>query len=174
MLRQLKEDSATGPDHLAAKVLKKCAKVLGRPVARLARLLLNTGRWPTLWRVDWVFPLYKKRSVYDPANCRGLNLTSQLSKAVKRLLGRFFLPFLEKTGAYGPNQWAYRKCRGCKDALAANALQWVWWLHCGYKVGLYCSDVSGAFDKVRSERLLQKLHSLGMRAADCGNYWAAG
>ena len=123
VLRRLREDSATGPDHLATKVLKRCAKNLGRPVALLARLLLNCGRWPKLWRVDWVFPLYKKRSVYDPGNYRGLHLTAQLSKAVERLIGRLFLPFLESTGAYGPNQFAYRKHRGCKDALALNVLQ---------------------------------------------------
>ena len=99
VLRNLRENSATGPDHLAAKVLKKCAKVLSRPVAKLARLLLSTGRWPKLWRIDWIFPLYKNRSVYDPTNYRGLHLTAQLSKAVERLLGRLFLPFLESTGA---------------------------------------------------------------------------
>ena len=162
VLKALNEDKSTGPDALSAKVLKRCAKALGRPVAKLARLLLNTRRWPKLWRLHWVFPLYKKRSVYDSANYRGIHLSAQLSKVVERLLGRLFLPFLEATGAYGPNQWAYRKQRGCKDALAANALQWVWWLHCGRKVGLYCSDVSGAFDRVRSERLAAKLENLGV------------
>ena len=63
-----------------------------------------------------MYPLYKKRSVYDPDNYRGIHLSAQLSKVVEKLLGRFFLPFLEATGAYGENQWAYRKLRGCKDA----------------------------------------------------------
>ena len=163
VLKNLNEEKTTGPDSLSARLLKRCAAELGRPVALLTRLLLNTGRWPKLWRLHWVYPLYKKRSVYDPNNYRGIHLSSQLSKVVERLLGRFFLPFLEVTGAYGPNQWAYRRLRGCKDALAYNAVQWVWQLHCGNKVGLYCSDVSGAFDRVRSERLLQKLASLGVR-----------
>ena len=52
VLRQLKEDSATGPDLLAAKVLRRCARALGKPVAKLARLSLNAGRWPKLRRVD--------------------------------------------------------------------------------------------------------------------------
>ena len=30
------------------------------------------------------------------------------------------------------------------------------------QVGLYCSDVSGAFDKVCSQRLLQKLYNAGI------------
>ena len=32
----------------------------------------------------------------------------------------------------------------------------------GNKIGFYCSDVSGAFDKVDSERLLLKLSNLGI------------
>ena len=126
VLKELKEDKATGPDKLAAKVLRRCADTLGKPVALLTRLYLNTGVWPRLWRLHWVFPFYKKKSASDPDNYRGIHLSAQLSKVVERLLGRFFLPFLENSGAYGPNQWAYRKQRGCKDALAANALQWVW------------------------------------------------
>ena len=38
-LRQLREDSATGPDKLSAKFLKMCEAVLALPVAILARLI---------------------------------------------------------------------------------------------------------------------------------------
>ena len=158
-LKELKEDKATGPDLVASRLLKKCAPELGVAVAKLGRLLLDSGHWPETWRTHWVFPLYKKRSVYDPENYRGIHLSAQLSKVVERLLGRFFLPFLEATGAYGANQWAYRKLRGCKDALAHNAIQWVWSLHSGKKVGLYCSDVAGAFDRVPADILLAKLRA---------------
>ena len=43
-----------------------------------------------------------------------------------------------------------------------NVLQWIWWLSQGKLIGLYCSDVSGAFDKVSSSRLVQKLQNLGV------------
>ena len=100
-----------------------------------------------------MFPLYKKKAVYSAENYRGIHLTAQLSKVMERLLGKFFLPFLEITGVYGPDQFAYRQERGCKDALAYNVLQWLWWLQQGKKVGLYNADVSGAFDRVSAERL---------------------
>ena len=106
--------------------------------------------------------MHKRKAVHNPDNYRGIHLSSQVSKVLERLLGRFFLPLLEQTGAFGPNQFAYRRKRGCKDALAHNVLQWVWWLHLGRKVGLYCSDVSGAFDRVPSDRLLEKLQRAGV------------
>ena len=162
VLKELKEDKATGPDLVATKLLKKCAVELGVTVAKLGRLLLDSGHWPKKWRTHWVFPLYKRKAVHDPSNYRGIHLSSQVSKVLERLLGRFFLPLLEVEGAFGQNQFAYRRGRGCKDALAHNMLQWLWWLHCGKKVGLYCSDVSGAFDRVPTSRLLEKLQKHGV------------
>ena len=70
----------------------------------------------------------------------------------------------EVTEAYGPNQFAYAKGKGCKDALATNVLQWIRWLHLGRQVALYCSDVSGAFDRVRAARLIQKLQKRALPA----------
>ena len=162
-LKALKEDKATGPDLLSAKVLRRCADSLALPVAKLARVLLETGHWPKQWRTHWVFPLYKKRSVYQPDNYRGIHLSSQLSKVLERLLGKHVLPFLELRGVFGPDQFAYRRERGCKDALAFNTLQWLWWLQQGKKVGLYNADVAGAFDRVSSDRLLNKLDHCGVR-----------
>ena len=46
VLKNLKEDKATGPDQLAALLLKKCAKELSVPVAKLARAMLAAGKWP--------------------------------------------------------------------------------------------------------------------------------
>eukprot|EP00959_Pyramimonas_sp_CCMP1952_P364104 7624917-Pyramimonas_sp.AAC.1 len=37
----------------------------------------------------------------------------------------------------------------------------------GTRIGLYCSDVSGAFDRVSSDRLLAKLRSWGIPPALC-------
>ena len=86
---------------------------------------------------------------------------------VERLLAGFLLPFLEVTGAYGHNQFAYRKKRGAKDLLGLNVVRWLWSFHTGKKVGLYCSDVSGAFDRVDTDRLLRKLWQKGVR----GTLW---
>ena len=161
-LKELKPDKATGPDLLSARVLQQCAKELGVAVAKLTRRILKTGVWPEDWKTHWVVPLYKKKEVWNPSNYRGVHLTSQLSKAVERLLGTLFLPFLEATGAYGENQFAYRKQRSCKDLLALNVLEWLWQLHSGRKVAVYCSDVSGAFDRVWTCRLLDKLRQKGV------------
>ena len=83
-----------------------------------------------------------------------------MSKAVERLLAPHFSAQLEI--AFGATQFAYRKKHGSRDAVALYVLSWIHALNAGCKVGVYCSDVSGAFDRVSSERLLLKLSSLNL------------
>ena len=107
-------------------------------------------------------PLHKKKSVFQPGNYRGVHLTAQLSKVVERMLQILYQPHLTQTLAFGPRQFAYTAERGARDALATMVLTWLWALAAGRKVAVYCSDVSGAFDRVRMGRLLQKLGNKGL------------
>ena len=104
-------------------------------------------------------PLYKKNNVYQSKNYRGIHLTTQLSKVVERLLITLYVPHLTATLGFGPNQFAYTKKRGARDALAMLTTLWIEALAAGRKVAIYCSDVSGAFDRVKVDRLVAKLHA---------------
>ena len=106
--------------------------------------------------------IYMKHARHDASNYRGIHLTPQLSKVVERMIGVHLLPFLEKSGVYGPSQFAYRIGHGYRDALAYVTFNWVWALGLGKRVAAYCSDVSGAFDRVSAPKLLAKLSSAGV------------
>ena len=69
---------------------------------------------------------------------------------------------LESTITFGPNQFAYRRGRGCRDALALMLLDWISAFNNREKVALYSSDVSGAFDRVSRKRLIKKLENAGV------------
>jgi hypothetical protein len=62
----------------------------------------------------------------------------------------------------GVNQFAYTRKKGARDVLALLTMRWVEALEKGMKVLIYCSDVSGAFDRVSRERLLNKLTAKGI------------
>ncbi len=160
ILKKLKADSSTGPDGIASRVLKHCASGLSYPLTLLIRRMLSECRWPDVWREHWVVPLFKKRSRADPENYRGIHLTSQMSKATERVVGRFFQRHVEASGAFGSRQFAYTSGRSHRDALALSVLAWLHALEHGNLVALYCSDVSGAFDRVCSTRIAGKLASL--------------
>ena len=91
-LLRLKDDSATGPDRLPARILKYLADVLVRRITVLSRRILQQGRWPAMWCCHWICPLYKKKSVFDPNNYRGLQITPQLSKLMERIIGEIAFP----------------------------------------------------------------------------------
>ena len=80
-------------------------------------------------------------------------------------MGRLYLPYLERIGAAGPCQFAYRKKRGLRDALAYLLLSWLLILSKCEQVALYCSNVSSAFDRVSADRLLYKLKLAGVHAS---------
>ena len=64
--------------------------------------------------------------------------------------------------AFTESQFAYRPKRGARDAVLLYVATWLSMLNAGKKIGVYCSDVSGAFDRASAERLLDKLASLGL------------
>ena len=62
-----------------------------------------------------------------------------------------------KNITFGPNQFAYIPERGARDALAYIVLVWITAIAKGQKAAVYCSDVSGAFDRVARSRLIEKM-----------------
>ena len=115
--------------------------------------------------VYWVVAIYKKRSVYGPKNYRGVHLTAQLAKVIERLLQPVFVPILMSEGSIGKNQFAYCRGRGARDAIAFLVLSWLTAFREKPRVALYMSDVSAAFDRVFTQRLLDKLAARGVPAA---------
>ena len=72
---------------------------------------------------------------------------------------RVVLSALAQKLAFGPHQFAYTPERGARDALANLVLVWITGLLEGLKIAVYCSDVSGAFDRVKADRLVYKLRA---------------
>ena len=138
----------------------------------LVRIILNTGKWPKVWKVHWIHPLFKRGSQADPKNYRGVHLTSQLSKVVERLLANMVLPFLELTSQLSTKQFAYRRGWGYKDVLLINVCEWLALFEERKGVLLYCSDVSAAFDRVSTERLRQKLFLTRIHPKIFGVLWS--
>ena len=150
-LSTLVNDSATGPDDLSTILLRQVAKTICRAFAILGRRIIETGSWPICWKGARICPL----------NYRGLHLTSQLSKCMERFIGAHFMYRLSYT-SFGTSLFAYRKFHGSRDALTFVVLTWLLAFALGKKIALYCSDVAGAFDRVKSTLLLSKLRRSGI------------
>ena len=115
---------ATGPDGLGAFILKQLAKELALPLTILCRRILYEARWPQLWRMHYLAPVFKKASVYKPGNYRGVHLTNTMSKVIERVIGNPLIAHLEQFG-YGTNQWAFRKKHSARDLAFVCMSSWI-------------------------------------------------
>ena len=147
---------------MPAIVLKRCADVLALPVTLLIRHLLRLGCWPRGWASHWICALFKSGSAFDPKRYRGVHLTPVLSKVCERAVKHILHPFLASAGAFGLNQWAYQRNRSSRDLLALLVATWPRAFEDGQKIGALITDISGAFDRVRASRLVDKLRSAGV------------
>ena len=161
LLDKLRNDQATGPDDIGAIMLKKLAGVIALPLTLICRRIFSDGAWPTKWKLHHIIPIYKKGSVYLPSQYRGIHLTCILSKTVERMIGQTLIPFLERLG-FGDAQWAFRKKSSARDLVTISLAIWCLSICQGNKIGVYLSDISGAFDKVRRALVIGKLSQLGL------------
>jgi len=81
---------------------------------------------------------------------------------MKKMIGNPMCNFLEKSDAWGESQYAFRKGRSSKDVLALITTQWVLALVQQLKVAIYCGDIAGAFDRVRTLILIAKCGKKGI------------
>ena len=83
--------------------------------------------------------------MYVPNHYRGIHLTSLIPKTIERTIGQTLIPFLENQG-FGDAQWAFRKKASSRDLVTILIAKWVLAICEGSKIGIYLSDISGAFD----------------------------
>ena len=171
-LKNLDEASSIGPDTISTRVLRRCRAALALPIFLLTKVIFKLG-WPEIWRLHWIHPLHKKKSRAEPSHYRGIHLKTKKSKVVERSIGACFLPCANYQNYFGENQYAYSVQRSHRDALAVDVFNWLLMLEIGQAIGLYCSDVSGAFDRVRQERIMMKLRDSGFdsRVVDFLESW---
>lgn len=66
-------------------------------------------------------------------------------------------PYLYNMCAFGPNQFSYIEEFGARDAVFLFVTSTLLTFRDGCKIGLYCSNVAGAFDQVDMDRLVANL-----------------
>ena len=138
---ELKVSSGIGPDEVPARILRECSHELALPLTLLVIRILFLGVWPEIWKDHWIVPLHKRGVTFKSKQYRGVHLTAQISKVVERVVKQLFVPYLDRTGAFGPNQFAYRQHRGARDALALLVMRWIFAFNSGDSIILCASDV---------------------------------
>ena len=88
--------SAPGPDGIPAFLYKDHIDQLVRPMMRLWRISLDTGKLPEGKALALITPILKSLDKSLPVNYRPVALTNHLTKVFERVLRKAMIKHLEK------------------------------------------------------------------------------
>ena len=162
-LRQLKTSTSSGPDGIPSRVLYELATTLSAPVCSLFRKSLISGTLPHAWKQGSVVPIFKSGSRQEPSNFRPVSLTSILCKVLERVVRDRLVEHLTETGQLNDAQHGFLPKRSCATQLLSSLEDWTQLMENKDTVDVAYLDFQKAFDSVPHQRLVQKLHDMGVR-----------
>ena len=90
-----------------------------------------------IWQLHWIHPLFNCSAAHGARKNRGVHLAPIIAKVIEKHIGMVFVPFLDKTDAFGRSQWAFRPGCGCRDLVTMKLAKWIWDINGGNRVGLF-------------------------------------
>ena len=162
-LRGLRPTASPGPDGVHPRVLREVAAPLSTPLSKIFQKLFESGTVPVSWKEGEVVPIFKKGSKQEASNYRPVSLTSAVSKIFESLLRDSIIEHVQLTGQLTKAQHGFLPKRSCITQLLETLEEWTRSLENGDWVDVAYLDYRKAFDAVPHQRLLKKLHDLGIR-----------
>ena len=163
IVKQLKSKSSSANDCITTTHLKQLLPVIQTPLAIIFNRCLSEGHFPNTLKIGKVVPIHKKNESFLLNNYRPITLLPSLSKILEKLIARKLLSFLTQNEILDTNQYGFRPKRSTTDAIThliadiTNAIE-----QNKYTLATFL-DFSKAFDTIKHDILLSKLHQYGIR-----------
>lgn len=161
-IKDLKSDSAAGPDGVPVILIKECAQELCQPLIELWSESFELSTVPLFYKASNIAALYKKGDRVKASNYRPVSLTSHVIKVYERTVRRILVQYLESNDILCPNQHGFRTGRSCLTQLLSHFDDILQGLQNGHDTDSIYLDYAKAFDKVDHKLLLQKLKIYGL------------
>ena len=153
----LSSSKASGADEISVKVLKLVSPVFLQPLTRLINLSIQSGCFPTKWKMARVTPLFKDGARDCRDSYKPVSVLSILSKVCEKHVAASFMDYLVKTGLLYELQSAFRAGHSTESALTSLTDQILFNLDEDKLSGMVFVDFRKAFDVVDHQLLLTKL-----------------
>ena len=161
-IKEVRNNSASGPDNFPAILLKNCADELGDPLYCLWSASIATGNIPKELKRAIITPIYKGGSRDQPKNYRPVALTSHIIKIFEKIIVKKITKFLEDHNYMNENQHGFRSNRSCLSQLLAHYDSILAVLESNQQADVIYLDFAKAFDKVDHGILMHKLKNFGI------------
>lgn len=123
---KLRDNKSSGPDHIPSKFICKLADVLCEPLSILFKKSFADGKFPEVWRLANVTPIYKgKGSVSDPKNYCPISLTFVIIKCLEIIIRDALLKFLTDRHLISSHQYGFLKNHSTLTQLLLTVKDWV-------------------------------------------------
>ena len=168
VLRQInrtKPNKAPGPDGISPWMLHLCADEISPVLTKIFQSSVDEGVLPTQWRDANICAIFKKGAKDDPANYRGVSLTSVVSKILEHIIHSHIMKHLEDHNILVDNQHGFRAKHSTVTQLVLTMHDLTKNIEGGKTTHMAILDFAKAFDKVPHERMLGKLEHYGIRGS---------
>ena len=167
ILSQLNTTKSAGPDGVLPLFLKLGRLVLSHVLCQFFNFSVSNGIVPKEWKMANVIPIYKgsPKPKAVAKSYRPVSLTPIVSKVMEKLITSRLMDFFDTNDILGTNQYGFRPGRSCELMLSrvhhliSSSLDTS---SCN-QVDAVFLDFSSAFDRVSHNKLISKLHKLGIR-----------
>ena len=156
-LSALRQDKATGPDNMIARVLLEIRDEILRPLSKIFECSVQESKLP---REALVIPIFKKGSKKEAGNYRPVSLTSVVGKMLESILRDKIMYHLNMNNFISEAQFGFIPGRSCCLQLLNVLDSWTQHLDLNMNVDIVYTDLCKAFDTVSHVRLLLKLRQL--------------
>ena len=162
LLKNMKENSAPGPDSVAFKVLKECRESLSLPIFILMKKSFDSSVLPKSWTRANISAIFKKGKCEEPLNYRPISLTSIICRLLEKILRKRIIEHLETNGIFSAHQHGFRTHRSCLTALLEYFDDITKTLDENTPIDTIYLDCRKAFDSVPTKRLILKVEAVGI------------
>ena len=114
-LQKLKGDKAPGPDWILGEYLKVFGQTFEDILLKLVNIIFSQQIYPTKWAENFLKPIFKKGSITDPDDYRGLAIGSVFAKLFSFILLKRLLDYIDIKKLISPEQIGFMKGKSTSD-----------------------------------------------------------
>ena len=163
VINSLKNKKNNNIYDISVSIIKSNSNYLAIPLSILFNQSINKGKFPQQLKNAIVIPIHKKGSKENTSNYRPISLLNTFSKIFEKLMKGFLMNYLESKSILNPKQFGFRRGLSTFDALKTLNEEIFSALDSKNHLLSIFIDFSKAFDTVKHDILLMKLHHYGIR-----------
>ena len=160
-------NKSSGIDNISSRVLKDFMILASREITHLYNLILDTGLFPTKWKIASVTPIPKVSTATNPSDLRPISILPVPGKLLEKFITQKIESYLEENRFFSECQYGFRKGKSTTGAMSTFLDDIICNLNDSQTCLTAYLDVQKAFDTINHRILLAKLKSCGMGEKLC-------